>query len=145
MFSIIIAVCIYFLSVQGYLNVQGKLVKAIQIYGPRKMAYTLFKKRLLCQIHYNIMSTLKKVSISYQSSILVQLLKVDLEYLPKYQKFKQFVRTEKFLMHMYSKMSKIGNLVQHALRVQMYVHYFMAYYLVNLIILIIIWFSSYLN
>ena len=118
MFSLIIGlILIYFLCVQGYIYLQGKLVKAIQIYGPRKMAYTLFKKRLLCRIHYYIMRTLTKVSISNQSSILVQLLKVDLEYLPKYQKFKQFVRTEKFLMHMYSKMSEIGNLIQHSLRV----------------------------
>ena len=100
------------MSSLGYLKVQKELVQTIETYGPSKLAFNLMKNRILCPIHYYIITTLKKVSASYQSSVLFELLKEDLDYLTRYEEFKQFVRTEKSLMHIYSKMSNIGKLVQ---------------------------------
>ena len=72
------------------------------------MAIKLYKNRILSPVHLYIMTNFKKVSVSYQSSILFELLKEDLEYLPKYQEFKRFVRTERSLMQIHSKMNHIG-------------------------------------
>ena len=80
----------------------------MQTYGPIKMAIKLMKNNIISPVNFHIMTKFKKVSVSYKSSVLFELLKEDLEYLPKYQEFKQFVKTEKTLVKIYSKMSDIG-------------------------------------
>ena len=80
----------------------------MQTYGPIKLAIKLMKNNTISPVNFHIMTKFKKVSVSYQSSVLFKLLKEDLEYLPKYQEFKRFVRTDKSLVQIYSKMSDIG-------------------------------------
>ena len=82
----------------------------MEAYGPGKLASNLTNNGILCPNHYYILRTLKKVSVSYQSSVLFELLKEDLEYLPKYEKFKQLLRSDKSLMHIYSEVSDIGKI-----------------------------------
>ena len=81
----------------------------MKYYEPAKIAYVLLKKEILSRVHYNILKTLKKVPSSYQSSVLLELLKRDVQFLPKYRKLIGLVRTNKYLRHIfYSTRSDIG-------------------------------------
>ena len=81
----------------------------MQIYEPAKIAYILLKKEILSQVNYNIFITLNKVPSSYQCSVLLELLKRDVQFFPKYRKLVVLVRTKKYLRHIfYSTRSDIG-------------------------------------
>ena len=80
----------------------------MQTYGPAEIAYILLNKELLSPVNNYIMTTLNQVPISYQSSVLLRLLKVDMEHSRKYRNLVHLVRTEKSLRHMYSTRSEIG-------------------------------------
>ena len=80
----------------------------MQIYKPAKMALYLLKKNMLSPVHYYILTTLNNVSVSYQSSVLLELLQIDIVYSRNYRKLIQLVETEKFLRHIYSMRSDIG-------------------------------------
>ena len=77
-------------------------------YKPTIIAYILFKKNVLGRVHYYIVTTLSNVSASYQSSVLLELLKVDVVYSRNYRKLVQLVKIEHFLRHIYSTWSDIG-------------------------------------
>ena len=82
---------------------------AMQKYEPARIAHILLKKEILSRVHYNILKTLKKVPSSYQSSVLLELLKRDVQFLPKYRKLIELVRTKKYLRHVFhSTRSDIG-------------------------------------
>ena len=100
---------IYFLfNFKGYHHVENNLKKAMQTYGPAEIAYILVKKQILSPTSNYIMTTLNQVPISYQSSVMLRLLKVDMEHSSKYRNLVHLVRTEKSLRHMYSRRSEIG-------------------------------------
>ena len=81
----------------------------MQKYEPARIAYILLKKKILSRVNYYIIKTLKKVPSSYQSSVLLELLKRDVQFLPKYRKLIGLVRTKKYLRHVfYSTRSDIG-------------------------------------
>ena len=81
----------------------------MQKYEPAKIAYILLKKEILSRVNYNILQTLKKVPSSYQYSVLLDLLKRDVQFLPKYRKLVRLVKTNKYLRHVfYSTRSDIG-------------------------------------
>ena len=82
---------------------------AMQKNKPTKIAYILLKNKILSRVNYHILTTLKNVSSSYQSSVLLELLKRDIQYLPKYRELIQLVKTKKSLRHVfYSTRSDIG-------------------------------------
>ena len=94
---------------KGYLHIENNLKMAMQKYKPTILAYILVKKKILSSVNYYILTTLKKVSSSYQSSVLLELLKRDIQYLPKYRELIQLVKTKKSLRHIYySTRSDIG-------------------------------------
>ena len=81
----------------------------MQKYEPAKIANILLNKEILSRVNYNILKTLKKVPSSYQSSVLLDLLKRDVQFLPKYRKLVGLVKTKKYLRHVfYSTRSVIG-------------------------------------
>ena len=89
-------------DVEGYFHIENNLIKAIQKYKPTTIAYILLKNKILSSIHYYILRTLKKTPISYQSYILLELLKRDAHYLPNYLELVEMVKTKKSLRHIYS-------------------------------------------
>ena len=87
---------------------EKSLKMAMQKYTPSKIAYILFKNKILSSIHYYIITTIKNVPKSCQSSALLKLLKNDIAYLPKYRELIKLVKTKKYLRNTYSKRSDIG-------------------------------------
>ena len=85
-----------------------KIEKAMQLYGPIKLANVLFRKGILNPVHNYILRTLKHVSVSYQSSVLFEMLQVEFEYLNTYQDFKKFVENDTSLKHLHTKMGYVG-------------------------------------
>ena len=83
---------------------------AMQKYKPIAIAYFLTKKNMFSPMHYYILTTLKNVSFSYQSSVMLELLKRDVENSEdKYHNLVKLVKTEKILRHIHSrKRSDIG-------------------------------------
>ena len=92
----------------GYSHVRKSIEMAYQKYGPTTLAYVLVMKGIFSPLHYFILKTLNRASISYQSSIMYELFGLQLEYLPIYQSFKEFMKTEPYLKHISSKMSDLG-------------------------------------
>ena len=94
---------------EGYFHIENNLKKAMQKYEPAKIAYILLKKEILSRVNYYILKTLIKVPSSYQSSVLLELLKRDVQFFPKYQKLIGLIRTKKYLRHIFdSTRSDIG-------------------------------------
>ena len=87
---------------------EKSLKMAMQKYTPSKIAHILFTNKILNSIHYYIITTIKNVPKSCQSSILLKLLKRDIVYLPKYRELIKLVKTKVILRHIYSKRSDIG-------------------------------------
>ena len=82
---------------------------AMKKYGSAQIAYILLKKDILSRVNYYILKTLKKVPSSYQASVLLELLKTDVQLLPKYRKLTGLVKTNKYLRHIFhSTRSDIG-------------------------------------
>ena len=82
---------------------------AFKKYLPNQIALFLLKKDVLSPMHYHILTTLQNVSVSYQSSVLLEMLKQDVEYLQNYRELIQLVITEKYLLrHIYSTWNDIG-------------------------------------
>ena len=63
-------------------------------YGPIKLADILYRKEILNPLHYDIIVSLKKVSLSYRSSVLYKMLNSEFESSSKYQNFNFFVKME---------------------------------------------------
>ena len=81
----------------------------MQKYEPAKIAYILLKKEILSRVNYNILISLNKVPSSYQCLVLLDMLKRDVQFLPKYRKLIGLVRTKKYLRHIfYSTRNDIG-------------------------------------
>ena len=89
----------------------------MKLYGPMKLAYILFQNRILSPIHSYILRKYKQASISYQSSVLYDLLQTDFEDIDRYMKFKYFMKKEQSLRHLHSKIWYIGKIKSNRLQV----------------------------
>ena len=107
---------LFLLLYQAYFHVKKPMEQAFQLYGPSKLAGILFRKEILNPVHYYIMGTLKDVSESYQSSVLYEMLTLDIEITSKYQKFRDLVKKDTSLEHISSIITDIGKgIKQHEL------------------------------
>ena len=94
--------------VEGYIHVEKTLKMAMQKYTPSKIAYILFKNKILSSVNYYIIMTIRNEPKSCQSSALLKLLKRDIVYLPKYRELIKLVKTKNSLRNTYSGRSDIG-------------------------------------
>ena len=80
-------------------------------YGPLLFSKTLESAGILNRISNYIMTTLKDISISYQSSVLYDLLMKDLANLNKQKAFIIFLRKEGMLKDIYKEMKVNGKII----------------------------------
>ena len=82
---------------------------AMQKYNPIEMSNFLLKNNMLSPMHYYILTTIKNASLSYQCSVMLELLKRDVDEPNKYRNLVQIVKTKKFLRLIHSRFrSDIG-------------------------------------